>query len=218
VVFPKAEGPAEIGVFILENGQVTIKVNKGVEIFRGKELVSALEMQSDATGDPTLLHYGTLSWFVIARGDKIGIRLRDSSNPGIAGFKGIGRFPVSEKWRIEARFEPYDSVKTIAVPTVLGTISESLCSGTLVFKIGRKTYSIDPITEEDSQGYFIIFGDTTNGTETYGAGRGKVILDFNKAYNPPCAFSPFATCPLPPEQNILPIAVKAGEKAYTGGH
>jgi uncharacterized protein (DUF1684 family) len=228
VVFPEDNAPAEMGVFILDNGRVTVKVNEGVEIRHDKEPVTTLEMKSDMTGDPTFLNYGTLSWFVIQRGDQIGIRLRDSANPKIAGFQGIERFPVSEKWRIEARFEPYDSVKTIAVPTVLGTISESPCSGALVFDIDGREYSLDPIAEEGGNGYFIIFGDDTNGTETYGAGRflsasaagpdGKVILDFNKAYNPPCAFSPYATCPLPPEQNILPLAVKAGEKAYAGGH
>ena len=156
-----------------------------------------------------------------------GIRLRDSENPRIAGFTGIERFPVSEKWRIEAQFKPYDSVKIISVPTVLGTIDQSPCTGALVFEIDGREYSLDPITDEGSPGFFIIFGDATNGKETYGAGRflgaeaagpgGKVILDFNKAYNPPCAFSPFATCPLPPKQNVLPVAVTAGEKAYAGG-
>lgn len=228
VVFPEDKGPAEMGVFIMKGGQVTVKVNEGVEILHDKKSVTTLEMKSDATGNPTVLNYGTLSWFVIERGEKIGIRLRDSSNPRIADFKGIERYPVSEKWRIEAHFEPYDIVKTIAVPTVLGTVSDSLCSGALVFEIEGRKYSLDPIADEDIEGYFIIFGDETNGRETYGAGRflsaseagpdGKVILDFNRAYNPPCAFSPFATCPLPPEQNILPIAVRAGEKAYAGGH
>jgi len=228
VVFPEGKAPAEMGVFILENGRVTVKVKEGVDIFHDGAPVTTLEMKSDAEGKATVLSHRSLSWFVIRRGERIGIRLRDSANPRIADFKGIERFPVSEKWRIEAEFKPYDSVKTISVPTVLGTIDESPCSGALIFEIGGREYRLDPITEEGSPGYFIVFGDATNGKETYGGGRflsaeaagpdGKVILDFNKAVNPPCAFSPFATCPLPPEQNVLPVAVKAGEKAAAGGH
>lgn len=228
VVFPPEKGPAEMGVFILENGRVTVKVKKGVGIYHDGAPVTTLEMKSDASGDPTVLSHGSLSWLVIQRGEQIGIRLRDSANPRIAGFKGIERFPVSEKWRIEAEFKPYDRVKILSVPTVLGTIDKSPCSGALVFEIDGREYRLDPIADEGSPGFFIIFGDATNGKETYGAGRflgaeaagpdGKVILDFNKAYNPPCAFSPFATCPLPPKQNVLPVAIKAGEKAYAGGH
>lgn len=227
VVFPPDKVAAEMGVFILENGRVTVKAKKGVGIYHDGAPVTTLEMKSDASGKPTVLSRGALSWLVIQRGDKVGIRLRDSANPRIADFKGIERFPVSGKWRIEAQFKPYVGVKILSVPTVLGTIDESPCSGALVFKIGGREYSLDPITEEGSPGFFIVFGDATNGKETYGGGRflsaeapgpdGKVILDFNKAVNPPCAFTPFATCPLPPEQNILPVAVKAGEKTYAGG-
>ena len=228
VVFPIGKGAPEMGVFILDNGRVTVTANRDIEILHDKDSVTTLDMKSDGTGNPTLLSYGTLSWFVIERGDQIGIRLRDSANSHIAGFQDIKRFPVSMKWHIEAQYKPYDTVKMIAVPTVLGTISESPCSGALVFEINGRTYSLDPITEESGGSYFIIFGDESNGTETYGGGRflsasaagpdGKVVLDFNKAYNPPCAFTPFATCPLPPEQNVLPIAVTAGEKTYAGGH
>ncbi|MBM3297176.1 MAG: hypothetical protein FJY83_06200, partial [Candidatus Aminicenantes bacterium] len=106
VVFPEGKAPAEMGVFILENGRVTVKVKEGVGIFHDGAPVTTLEMKNDAEGKPTVLSHRSLSWFVIRRGDRIGIRLRDSANPRIAGFKGIERFPVSEKWRIEAEFKP----------------------------------------------------------------------------------------------------------------
>jgi uncharacterized protein (DUF1684 family) len=122
---------------------------------------------------------------------------------------------------VVARWEPSNPPTEIAVPNVLGEVERSPSPGTAVFTIGGKEYRLTPVLEGDSPELFFIFGDETNRTETYGAGRflyaepakdGKVILDFNRAYNPPCAFSAFATCPLPPKPNRLALRVDAGEK------
>ncbi|HYO72786.1 MAG TPA: DUF1684 domain-containing protein, partial [Archangium sp.] len=138
----------------------------------------------------------------------------------------IPTFPVSAAWRLEGRFEPATTPGKMSVPTVLGTVEEMSSPGTIVFTVNGQEYRLDPVREPGEDQLFIIFADPTNRAETYGAGRflyedlprdGKVVLDFNRAYNPPCAFSPYATCPLPPPQNRLKLRVEAGEKRY-GDH
>ncbi len=160
---------------------------------------------------------------LLRRDDKIGIRLRDLEAPLVRDFEGIERFPVEKSWQVEAVFKRYENPVEISIPTVLGTIEKDTSFGRLAFVIENQQYHIDPIFSGDK--LFIIFADLTNGIETYGGGRflysdvpdstGKTILDFNKAYNPPCAFTKFATCPLPPKENRLRIEIKAGEKSYS---
>jgi len=227
-VFPEDRAPEFMGSFFLQGSEVRVKINKGIDVLAYETPVTEMPLQSDETGEPTFLSYGTLSWYVIKRGDKYGVRLRDSENPRLIEFKGIDIYPVDPVWRLTARFEPYDPPRKINVPNVLGTISEETSPGALVFDIKGKTYRLDPVAEPGAKRFFIIFADETNGRETYGAGRflyidapgqdGTTIIDFNKAYNPPCAFSPFATCPLPPAQNRLAVKITAGEKNYEGGH
>ena len=151
---------------------------------------------------------------LIRRGDKIGVRVKDSQSQARRSFHGLDYFPIDPSWRIEARFEPYDPPRSISVPNVLGQDNAEKSPGALVFEHGGKTYRLDPVLERGETDYFVIFGDRTNGTDTYGAGRflyvhppvdGKTIIDFNKAYNPPCVFTEYATCPLPPPQNKLPV-------------
>jgi uncharacterized protein (DUF1684 family) len=185
--------------------------------------VTSQALRSDADGDQTLLTLGSLSFYVIQRGDRVGVRVKDSQSEARKDFHGIESFPIDPKWRVEARLEPYDPPKSIPVPNVLGSVEPGECPGALVFQINGKTYRLDPILEKGERDLFVIFADRTNGTQTYGAGRflyasppidGRTTLDFNKAYNPPCVFTLYATCPLPPPQNRLPIRVEAGEKAY----
>lgn len=225
IVFPHDMAPDFIGWFILDNGQVSVRIKSGIQVFHNDTLVTEMLLQSDEEGDPTKLTYGSLSWYVIKRGSKFGIRLKDSENPKIVMFEGIERYPVSPEWNIKAEFLPYDPPKKVTLPTVLGTVSEEVCPGALEFRIDGQTYSMDPIGNlDDDEEFFILFADQTNGIETYGAGRyllvkkpdeeGITYIDFNKAYNPPCAFTKFATCPLPPFQNRLPINITAGEKTY----
>jgi len=174
------------------------------------------------------LSYGTLMWYIHKVDDKYAVRLKDSENPARIHFKGIETYPIDAKWRIKAKFEPYDPPKHLPIPNIMGFNTDEISPGRLVFKVKGKTYSLDPILEVGEKDYFIIFGDKTNGIETYGAGRfvyasppdsdGFTYIDFNKAYNPPCVFTKYATCPLPPPQNRLPFKVTAGEKKSAGAH
>jgi len=223
IVFPD-KAPDFIGSFILNDGNITAKILPDVNIMHNEKPVKEIEMKTDVDGEPTTLSYGTLSWYIIERSSDFAVRLKDSANPNIKSFHGIERYPVDPAWRLDATFETYNPQRSISVPTILGTISEEPSPGALVFKIHNKIYKLDAIGNLDDDEFFIIFGDETNKDETYESGRyvyvdnpgndGKTIIDFNKAYNPPCAFTVFATCPFPPEQNILPIEIKAGEKRY----
>ncbi len=224
IIFPAGEAPGFVGAFILTGGEVSVRINSDVQVLREGEPVRVMVLQNDVDGDPTVLTLGPLSWFIIKRDEQFAVRLRDSDSPRVSEFKGIETFPIDPAWRIEATVEPYDPPKTVPVPTILGTVSKQSSPGSLVFKVQDKTYRLDPIGEPDDQDWFVIFADETNGEKTYGAGRylyverpdrdGTTIIDFNKSYNPPCAFTDFATCPLPPAQNRLPIEVTAGEKKY----
>ena len=224
IIFPNGKSPDFIGVFTLKNNQVTITIKPNITVlFEGKP-VQSLKLKSDAEGEPTVLTLGSLKWFIIKRGDLFAVRLRDSANFGLKNFKGIKTFPIDTLWRFRARFEPFDSMKEISFPTVLGTTVKQKCPGALVFKIQDKTFRLDAIADNLNQPLFLIFADKTNGKETYGGGRflivdklnenGFTFIDFNKAYNPPCAFTEYATCPLPPNQNRLPLRITAGEEKY----
>lgn len=168
---------------------------------------------------------GSLEWFVIRRDDKFGIRLRDFNSENVRNFRGIERYPVEYSWKIQSKFEPAKDGETIDITNVLGQTTPTPLAGTLIFEVDGKEQRLAATAEGDE--LFIVFGDATNGKETYGAGRfiytsrpdaaGMVVIDFNKSYNPPCAFTEFATCPLPPKQNVLAVGISAGEKNYEHG-
>ncbi len=219
------KGPRRLGVVKVTAGQVRFVASPGMTVTHQGRAVSNIALQSDAKGDPTVLATDSLRFFVIERGGKPAVRLRDIDSPVRRNFAGIDAFPIDPAWRIQARYVPYAPPKHIDVPTVLGTVEPSVVPGALVFEVAGRTYRLDALAEEGDDELFIIFADATNGKETYGPGRfiyterpkdGRVVLDFNKAFNPPCAFTPYATCPLPPPQNRLPLSVTAGEKRY--GH
>ncbi|GAB4183567.1 MAG: DUF1684 domain-containing protein [Calditrichia bacterium] len=227
LIFPETF-PAKTGVFHLENNQVTVSINNGMGVLiDGKPMLKAT-LKHDQEENTTRMTWKSYIWYVIKRGDRFGIRLKDTLNPARLQFNGIERFPVNEKYRISAKFIPYDPPREIVIPTIIGTDDIEESPGALEFELDGKKLTLDPIGKPGDKSWFIVFGDATNGKETYGAGRflvipapdstGTVILDFNRAYNPPCAFTPYATCPLPPEQNFLPVAIKAGEKNYGDGH
>ena len=191
------------------------------------EVVSGRELRPDIPGPPDVLVLGDTRFFVIARDGKLAVRMRDLKSPARAAFKGIDSYPIRPEYWVIARFVPHTGRTTIKVPSVTGVTSEMASPGTLKFSLGGQQLSLDAVLEEPSDTrLFIIFKDRTAGKETYGAGRfvyteglpsdGQVILDFNKAYNPPCAFTAHATCPLPPPQNRLPIRIEAGEKRVAG--
>ena len=217
------EGPNDITLpahppvtrkFVLQNGHVSMNG-------------AVLRDDTDPQG-PTVTRIGTLSFQVIKRsdtkGDRFGIRMKDTQSPSRAHFRGLQYFSPDESYRVVARFEPYNPPKKVAITNVLGMTSEEISPGALVFSLKGKSFRLEPILEQGEKDLFIIFKDGTSGKETYPAARyvyasppdaGKTtVIDFNHAYNPPCAFTPYATCPLPPPPNRLPVRIEAGEKTY----
>jgi uncharacterized protein (DUF1684 family) len=178
------------------------------------------------SGKPSLVAARNVSFFVIKRGEKIGLRVRDMESARRTGFVGIDYFEIDPAWRIEAQWVPFEQPRMIPITNALGQTSPTPAPGKAVFTRDGRTFELLPILDGGpNDPLFFIIADATSGVETYEASRflyaappkdGKVILDFNRAQNPPCAFTPFATCPLPPQENRLPIRVTAGEKAYRG--
>jgi uncharacterized protein (DUF1684 family) len=224
VSLPSGRTPARLGTIRLARGSASFTAEPGVSVTHDGKPVRTIALASDADGEPTILRHGTVSFYPIRRGDRLGVRVKDSAAAGRKEFHGIDGYAIDPKWRVAARFEPYRPKRSIPIPNVLGNVTQEPSSGAVVFSIGGREYRLDAVDEEGEEDLFLIFGDRTNGTATYGAGRflyaprpgpdGKTFVDFNKAYNPPCAFTAYATCPLPPPQNRLPVAVTAGEKRY----
>lgn len=193
------------GVFELHSGKAVFRADSG----------ATTEMKPE-----TSLTAGDLTFSVIERGGRYGVRIKDKKSMLRSQFRGQRWFPVSESYRVVARFVAYEKPRSIAVLNVLGDTVQLPTPGYAVFTLTGRELRLEPVSEDDH--LFFIFRDQTAGKETYGAGRflyatlpksGKVELDFNKAENPPCAFTPYATCPLPPGKNILPLRIEAGELA-----
>ncbi|MDP1815533.1 MAG: DUF1684 domain-containing protein [Leadbetterella sp.] len=218
-LFPGDKCPDFLGEIFLRNGEVEFSVLNGHEVFI--EGVKIQKVKIFPSEKPIILQYGSLKWLVIKRGEKFAIRLRDLKSPFLEEFTHIEHFKIDPKWNFTAKFVKTDN-KKISILDITGQTSQQDSPGKLVFRIGKKEYSLDVLAEGDQ--FFVIFGDKTNKISTYGGGRyiytqlpdaaGNVKIDFNKAYNPPCAFTPFATCPLPPKQNLLNVKIDAGEKNY----
>lgn len=220
IVYANASFPKLAGYFEWEDGKVNWISEAGVNISIGDSVINRAVIFEEGKKTP-LLALQVFRWNIIKRDDKTGVRFRNLESTGIKNFKDIKCYPVNEKWRVTAHLEAAPKA-SIMITNVLGQTKPEDSPGKLVFTINGKTCQLDAITEDDQ--LFIIFGDVTSGKGTYPAGRflyanlpdanGNTVLDFNKAFNPPCAFTPYATCPLPPKQNILPIAITAGEKDY----
>jgi len=223
------EGPNEIpsiGIVTLKGGSITVKLAPGVQADIGGKPFTSGSIRTDADeGGPDKIVVGSRAFVVIKRADRHAVRMWDSNHEARKRFRGIERYPVSGTWRIEARWRPYDPPKRINVPSVIPDYVEDYpVPGVAVFSMQGKEYRLEPVLEPGETDLFFIFADKTNGKETYGGGRflyakpasnGVVVLDFNKSYNPPCAFTEFATCPLPPASNRLNIRIDAGEKKYS---
>lgn len=223
VQFPEGTIAASAGTFNLTDSIVKMTVNDGVDITVDGETTKESILLSPETDQAPVASCQNLRWTIIKRDNKFGVRLRDLKSPKIAEFKGIDRYKVDEKWKVEAILINDTNQKTIPITNVLGQTNQTPIAGKLVFTLNGTEYTLDALDEGSD--LFIIFGDPTNEDDTYASGRflyakhpeegqNKVVLDFNKSYNPPCAFTDFATCPLPPKQNILPIPIKAGEKRF----
>ena len=227
LVFPEA-APEHAGTFRVDSTGVHLVVAPGVVVMHDSEAVQAIALVDDSEGEPTVCDMGRFQFYIIGRGGRPYVRLKDRECEALKNFSGIERFPVDPKWRIEATWEPYDPPRSVMTPSIMGYETEEWCPGAAVFDVGGTTVRLEP-TGDPAEGLFFVFGDATNEHETYGGGRflytdppdsnGVVVLDFNKCYNPPCVFSPFATCPLPRDANRLAVRIEAGEKMYHGaGH
>jgi uncharacterized protein len=229
LVFDNAAFPKHVGDFIYDNGKVFWKASKTEKITIKDK--SGMDVADDGTLNLLTATEGSYTsqwkdfvWIVIQREDKVGLRFRNLKAKTLLEFKGIERFPVDAKWRIKAKVIPQNQ-NPLMIMNVLGQNTAQKHGGQLVFEIEGTTYRLDAIDEGGIR-LFVTFADATSGKTTYGSGRfielekpdadGFTYIDFNKAYNPPCAFTEFATCPLPPPQNRLTIAIPAGEKKY--GH
>jgi uncharacterized protein len=219
IVFPK--GPAHAGSFTLQSKDVSVRFEPGVQVTVSSKPFIASKLESDVSGHATVLEMGSLRFYVIVRGERIGIRLKDTESDAARGFRGLDFFPVSMNYRVTAKFEPSQKKKTVDVPNVLGDVAPTPVVGTVVFTISGQELRLSDLGGDPANGLFFVFSDPTSKTETYPGGRflgtepvvnGTVVLDFNRAYNPPCAVTPYATCPLAPKENRLAVAIPAGEK------
>ena len=225
IVFPK--GPAHAGEFDLEGKDVTIKLLPDARAtVAGKPLASA-KLDPDISGHASMVEMGSLQFHVIVRGERVGIRLKDNNSEAVRNFRGMIFYPLDMNYVVTAKWVPSDGKKTIDVPNVLGDVTTVPAAGTVVFKINGEEQRLTALGADPSKGLSFVFNDPTAKTDTYPGGRfldtdavtnGTVVLDFNRAYNPPCAVTPYATCPLAPKENRLTVAIPAGEKFDKAAH
>jgi uncharacterized protein (DUF1684 family) len=222
-VLPPGSAPERGGRFDFHGGKTVFQAAPGVTVSVNGKPVTTASLTADSAGPPDVLRLGNLSMFVIQRGSRFGVRLKDKDSEARRKFAGTHWFPVAEEYRVTAKFVPYTPPKKIAVPNILGDVEQEDSPGYVEFTLKGQQLRLDPVSEGDV--LFFIFKDLTSGKETYPPGRflyadmprnGEVVLDFNQAVDPPCAFTPYATCPLPPAQNHLPVRIEAGELRY--GH
>lgn len=224
IQFPEGSVSPNAGILMLINNRVTARFHPDADILVNGSKVSEATVFDPESAEKVIMDHENYRWIIIRREDKFGIRLRDLKHPRLKKFKGIERFTVNPDFRFEATLQVSDTIRTIAITNVLGQTTQQRSAGTLRFIYQGQLNQLDVIDEGNGGDYFIVFGDQTNGKTTYDAGRflyvprpgtdGVVMLDFNRSFNPPCAFSPFATCPLPPPQNHLDLMVEAGEKKF----
>ncbi|PAU95557.1 hypothetical protein CK503_00380 [Aliifodinibius salipaludis] len=223
-VFPPKATPS-IGTIIKKDTTITVQVDDDVVVTHEQDTISEITMIPGNARSGTVLKHGSFVWYLLDRRGDYYIRLVDEQHPNLAAFDGIDRFSIDKKWKVEAEFKPFKKPKPITVPDILNEGMQDTLYGMLQFSINGEKYSLAPLNHPDKDDkFFIIFGDKTNGESTYGGGRYIYIptpnednityIDFNKSYNPPCVFTEYATCPLPPAQNKLDIAIPAGEKMF----
>lgn len=222
VVLP-VPAPARAGIFEYRNGKVTVTAASGGSLIINGKPVATAELKSDGHGEPDRITIQDLVLWVHESGERRAIRLRDKSSRLRTEFTGTQWFPVSDAYRVEARFVPYDKPKALQIPNILGDVDIVHSPGLVTFSLRGQEFTMEPVAEDGDDELWFIFRDLTSGKDTYAAARflytplpvnGRLVLDFNKAENPPCAYNPYTTCPLPPEQNRLRVRIEAGEKIY----
>jgi len=218
LVFKHKNMPALLGKFKVVGSRVSFEFEKAVSKF-SKVYSEEIVLFDPSNKTDTSIQFNQFMWSIIIREDKIGVRFRDLKNPALAAFKGNKRFAINETWNLPAKLLP-PNASGLFITNVLGQTNAEDYAGKISFDYQGKNYVLDAISEGPGD-LFVIFGDATNGINTYHTGRfmyvprpdsnGNTYIDFNKAFNPPCAYTAFATCPIPPKQNILPFKVTAGE-------
>jgi uncharacterized protein (DUF1684 family) len=225
IVFPKV--PARAGQFDLAGKEVTLTMSPDSKATIDGKPVSQAKLDPDSAKQVTYVEMGSLRFHVIVRGERVGIRLRDTDSTAVRNFKGMMFFPLDLNYRVTATWIPADGKQTVEIPNVLGDVSADPVPGVAVFKVNGEELKLTALGGDAKNGLFFVFNDLTAKNDTYPGGRfletgpivdGHVVLDFNRAYNPPCAVTPYATCPLAPKENRLAIAIPAGEKFDKAAH
>jgi uncharacterized protein (DUF1684 family) len=223
VVLRAADAPERAGDVVVDERGVRFVRAPRADVTLDGELVDEVELQDDgADVGPTILALGTLRFHLIRRGGLLALRVRDHAAVALRQFAGIEYFPIDPAWHLSARLERTPGA-TVAVPDVIGLVVDEPSPGIVVLSVAGVEHRLLAL-EAAAGGLWLVFGDATNGEQTYGGGRflqterpapdGSVVVDFNLAYNPPCVFTPYATCPLPPAGNRLPFRIEAGERGY----
>jgi uncharacterized protein (DUF1684 family) len=223
IVLPRGSAAARVGSFEFQNGEVRVKLERGIAASLNGQPFTGGKLASDRDGKakPEIMRIGKLEFRVIQRGQRTGIRLKDLASPNLKRYREPEWYPIDPAYHVVARWEPGDGKRTIIVPNVLGDATPVVIAGTAYFTLNGREYALTPYTGDPNKSMEFIFADATTKTETYPAGRmvdvgavtdGKLVIDFNEAYSPPCAVTAFATCPIAPKENRLTARVRAGAK------
>ena len=226
IQLPAGTAPEAAGTIDFNGAQAVFCPAPGVAAHVGEERVETIVLQPDVSGLPTRIRLGDVTFILVRRGDRWGVRVWNRNHPARTAFPGRRWYPIDGTCVVPARYVRYDPPKPILLANVLGDSEPTPCPGHVEFELQGVAARL-LVTEADEQGLFLIFADPTNGKTTYPPGRflatgpaagDRVTLDFNRAYSPPCAFTPYATCPLTPAENHLPIAIEAGEQVDPDWH
>jgi uncharacterized protein len=228
IALPADKAPAELGRLLRREQTVEFIPAPHAELgvrrasSQSSERVSGpITLKTDAAGEPDRLVVGPLRLEIMQRSSSFALRVRDTESPALQRFAGLAYYPIRPEWRVIARLVPYQPEKRIDLLYESGDPEPYRCPGAAIFERDGVEFRLDPVFDGPRPRLYIVFGDQTNRDESYGAGRflyaplprdGRVVLDFNQAFSPPCAFTPYAVCPLPPAQNRLALRVEAGEK------
>ncbi len=219
--------PPTVGSFVRTGSAVEFIAQPGVEVTADHSRVERLNLRSDHAGTvPTVVTVGQLRFYLVQRGERLGIRVKSPLAPSRIHFLGLDYFPYQPAWRLDGRFEAVPAGTTVQITDVTGAVKAETVAGAVTFEVAGETHRLLALDDDETHDLWLIFKDRTAGLTTHGGGRflhvakpgpdGRLSVDFNFAYSPPCTFTPFATCPLPPRENVLTLAVPAGEKKYRG--
>jgi uncharacterized protein (DUF1684 family) len=225
---PQDKAPSSLFTLTLSDGKVRLAPTSGRDLTLRMGATSEeiqvhapILLASDQNGTPDRVCFGSLTFELMQRGDAFALRTRDNASEKRTNFPGIPCFPIDPSWRVLARFERFAAPKTVQLQYETGDAENYRCEGCAIFERDGVTYRVEPVIDGSRPRLFLLFWDRTAKNETYGAGRflyaplpenDEVVFDFNQAFNPPCAFTPFASCPLPPPENRLALRVEAGER------